>query len=637
MKEMFIKQRDPEENYYQELQLKTLSRLTELSGKIWTDFNIHDPGVTISDYLNYALYDLDYRLSFPLESYLFSQNSEYDIKRKGLFTKEELYIDTKKNGTRKSIVTEEDYEELFLKKYPESIEKCSIRLNKKTLQYDIYLDLKSNISKDSAKEISQSVKKTYHEHRNLGENLQGVYTNFDLPEKPESYKRKRRSGTIVYEFPEFYSHETTLPNSQPFLPDYESIQHDFPGNYGLSKRGIPDMESPQYESGVLQLKAYLLIFDILMAEQLQEAANIAKLFELNEQIPLSQLPEVTIVNAKQIIDTEKRQSVLSKIQENPYNYQQKSNYLDMLDVLYNEHTKAYFSTTDLPASEQISHRIRTLKWLPKWNEYRFRSFNIMDLKSTSVFQHIFELVMGKMSFKNQVQLNHIHVISDTDFFEQYEFLILTSSDQVLDIILPEELPKLDIPFTGEDSLEILRLHINLIWHGVLFESLLEYGPFLTNYKVAMVSDQYLLLFIHPEKDIVLNMSVFFNSLPQLIEVTNLFCSYLSHITAPTPIASFYLIEHHLLNFVPDIEKSMLSVLVHEGYSKEGTELLLKTKLPAHLQVTLYYLPTELLTTFQGMYLKWRTTLQNGDEKDIIESSQNIKTFLINNYNYRAKK
>ncbi len=41
-----------------------------LSGDIWTDYNLHDPGVTVLEQLCYALTDLVYRADFPVEDHL---------------------------------------------------------------------------------------------------------------------------------------------------------------------------------------------------------------------------------------------------------------------------------------------------------------------------------------------------------------------------------------------------------------------------------------------------------------------------------------------------------------------------------------------------------------------------------------
>lgn len=126
IKDIFIKKRPKDDNYYSELQSRTLKRLGELSGKIWTDFNAHDPGITISDYLNYALYDLHYRLQFPFEAYLFSAEDEKEYSEKGLLPRNELFTEYSrehdKEIPRKSIVTEEDYEHFILNTHKELIE-----------------------------------------------------------------------------------------------------------------------------------------------------------------------------------------------------------------------------------------------------------------------------------------------------------------------------------------------------------------------------------------------------------------------------------------------------------------------------------------------------------------------------------
>ena len=67
---MSITLKKQEEELYNILQENALKIVQQLSGQIWTDYNEHDPGVTILDLLNYVLWELDYQLSFNLEDYL---------------------------------------------------------------------------------------------------------------------------------------------------------------------------------------------------------------------------------------------------------------------------------------------------------------------------------------------------------------------------------------------------------------------------------------------------------------------------------------------------------------------------------------------------------------------------------------
>ena len=47
-----------------------LKHVQRLARRIWTDYNVHDPGVTILELLSYALTDLGYRASFPVKDLL---------------------------------------------------------------------------------------------------------------------------------------------------------------------------------------------------------------------------------------------------------------------------------------------------------------------------------------------------------------------------------------------------------------------------------------------------------------------------------------------------------------------------------------------------------------------------------------
>ncbi|MCG8698577.1 MAG: hypothetical protein MI922_11025, partial [Bacteroidales bacterium] len=52
------------------LKQKGIEELEKLSTGTWTDFNTHDPGITILEHLSYAALDFNYRSSFPVEDIL---------------------------------------------------------------------------------------------------------------------------------------------------------------------------------------------------------------------------------------------------------------------------------------------------------------------------------------------------------------------------------------------------------------------------------------------------------------------------------------------------------------------------------------------------------------------------------------
>ncbi|MEL6590001.1 MAG: hypothetical protein AAFQ68_07975, partial [Bacteroidota bacterium] len=60
---------------YASLRQMGLQYLGDLSGRIWTDHNVHDPGVTTMEMLCYALLDLGYRTKLPIGQILAEENS----------------------------------------------------------------------------------------------------------------------------------------------------------------------------------------------------------------------------------------------------------------------------------------------------------------------------------------------------------------------------------------------------------------------------------------------------------------------------------------------------------------------------------------------------------------------------------
>jgi len=72
---------------FTELRKKGLEYIQELSGDVWTDYNSHDPGVTILEQLCYSLTDIAYRTSLPVKDLLTTGNEiPPDIKKNAFLT-----------------------------------------------------------------------------------------------------------------------------------------------------------------------------------------------------------------------------------------------------------------------------------------------------------------------------------------------------------------------------------------------------------------------------------------------------------------------------------------------------------------------------------------------------------------------
>ncbi len=167
------------------LRKEGISYLENLGGKLWTDFNSHDPGVTILEMLCYAITDLGMRINTPLEDLLASKDP--DLSLQAQFYKASEIFPSKP-------VNELDYRKLFID--IKGVKNCWLRTYKK----QVFVDCKNNklsykkfnnilpefqkkfklkglynllveLEEGYGEEVFFDIKKEYHKNRNLCEDL----------------------------------------------------------------------------------------------------------------------------------------------------------------------------------------------------------------------------------------------------------------------------------------------------------------------------------------------------------------------------------------------------------------------------------------------------------------------------------
>lgn len=92
------------------LRAKGIELVQQFAGRNWTDYNLHDPGVTILEYLCYALTDIAYRTSFPIADMLADKNGIIDGAKNFFISKEEALCC--------SPITANDYRKLLIDQVP---------------------------------------------------------------------------------------------------------------------------------------------------------------------------------------------------------------------------------------------------------------------------------------------------------------------------------------------------------------------------------------------------------------------------------------------------------------------------------------------------------------------------------------
>lgn len=82
---------DPKQLGYGDLWRKGLTMIQALAGDHWTDFNAHDPGVTVLEQLCYALTESIYKSGFPVADYLAGPDGCIDYQKQAIYLPEQIF------------------------------------------------------------------------------------------------------------------------------------------------------------------------------------------------------------------------------------------------------------------------------------------------------------------------------------------------------------------------------------------------------------------------------------------------------------------------------------------------------------------------------------------------------------------
>jgi len=173
---------------FQYLKEKGLEYIQQLSHDLWTDYNAHDPGITILEMLSYAITDLGMRIDMPIENILASEDKGAKGIEKQFFTATQILPSQP--------VTVSDYRKLFID--IDGVKNCWLQAYEKRVYADcksgrlgykpfkndnqyswfglqglysilVDLDEPDNVSKTAG--IKRKIEEVYHANRNLCEDL----------------------------------------------------------------------------------------------------------------------------------------------------------------------------------------------------------------------------------------------------------------------------------------------------------------------------------------------------------------------------------------------------------------------------------------------------------------------------------
>lgn len=639
---MFIRKRERKDNFYQELQEKTLERLQELSGDVWTDFNIHDPGVTISDNMNYALFELQYKLELPFRSFLGPDSDHYIDK--GILPADLIFSH--------SIVTTDDYEKLFLdgvlmtvdvmennKKVSKKVrilESCLVSFS------DGFYTVKASVALNktaitSEEHIKEEIFELYHANRNLCEDLR--WEDIQVLTKVIG-KRKKEAEESPIKIETTY--ETDTSEKPIKIHDYHSFQLDFPDAYGIGHRGLPPEANKRNVAHVRQLKGYLLMMDFLMADVTEQIQSTPQLISFTDPPPPGTVSLVSIPDIDQVVDPVKFKKG-NQLHSNTAIQKKKSGFIDILDTLYGEDTAQLFQDFQ-PSKSKHNYRASLTRELPELNRNRFRSFNkLKPTESNIVFKELFSLLHGnkiesEIPVRDLLKKHELDLLPDSVFFDQYEvYLDIGPISGVFYNPIFNETPQ-NIPTQEMDWREeyfaSLQAEISLIRRNALFESLLEVGANAGNYRMIQLSEngRWILVFRYPGKEEWMILGTY-KTRDHLIRSANRFWAFMRFLNPERHL--FYLVEHRLLQYMYPRkhrrEGNTLSIIASNRFEHkemyDHLKQLLRERLPAHLSIQLYQVKPDHIYDFEQIYFKWRQALSVRDTKKTVHFSESIQAFF----------
>ncbi|TRX58262.1 hypothetical protein FNH22_14485 [Fulvivirga sp. M361] len=167
-------QSDNQAMRYDELRAEGVQLLQKLTGAFWTDYNEHDPGVTILEQLCYAITDLAYRTDFDIEDHLYNDDND----QSSFFRPDEILPC--------NALTISDYRKLLFDSVFEIKNVWLIPADRQTHSinglYKILLDIDENIRDEKKqKEILNKARKVYYDNRNTCEDIEQIKILEPLP------------------------------------------------------------------------------------------------------------------------------------------------------------------------------------------------------------------------------------------------------------------------------------------------------------------------------------------------------------------------------------------------------------------------------------------------------------------------
>ena len=157
------------------LRQHAIDLIQQMAGDKWTDYNLHDPGVTILEQVCYAITDLAYRTDVPIEDLLANKSGKIDFKHNSFYKRDEILFSSPVtvNDFRKVLIDEiPEIDNIWLYPFTSAYAAGSIHGVYRTMvQVNSAVAAKLLTDKDEQLRIIGLIKNAFMTRRNLCEDL----------------------------------------------------------------------------------------------------------------------------------------------------------------------------------------------------------------------------------------------------------------------------------------------------------------------------------------------------------------------------------------------------------------------------------------------------------------------------------
>ncbi len=189
------------------------------------------------------------------------------------------------------------------------------------------------------------------------------------------------------------------------IQEYFSIQNQFPLIYGIGEFGLPGKPNTERRAQAKQLKAYLLIFEQVLANYLAQLAHIRDLFSLKNHVSrtyfyqyLDNVPNIgpllkkekgdlkpDIILGDVLLPNDYKKGLDTLMKTHDDYAGRRNRMLDFLLAIHGENLsdytlayQNYYSDAEGQELELIYNKSRLLEYLPGLNQNRARAYNYLE-------------------------------------------------------------------------------------------------------------------------------------------------------------------------------------------------------------------------------------------------------------------